>query len=117
MRGFVSLSLVVIIGCSVLAGLLYVQTRRVESAKAELATCAEKYESALKSIEKQNKAVSTLKADSEKAIKRARIASEQARKGQVATLSEIARLRASKGQPAVCEAADGVKTVREGLKP
>jgi len=121
-RGFITLPLMgwlAIAAAVAFAGMglaLKVQGSRLEAAKAELAACAVQYETALKSIERQNKGVADLKAASEKAIKRARIASEQARKGMVATQNEIARLRGSKGQTNVCPAQDGVMTVREGLR-
>lgn len=92
---------------------LKIQSARLDAKSAELEACAARYEETLNLVNKQNKAVETLKSDAQKRTRIARAALEKAREGQGKADAEIARLRSVK--PADCAAA--VAEVRKGLKP
>ena len=101
------------IAFAVIAGLLVIQTKRLETAKVELSTCKDHYNQALASIQKQNESVEV----GVKAGAQAKAASEAALKAANASLkasqAEKDRLALHKAKSGACE--DAVKVIRQGL--
>ena len=83
------------------------QTEAAAKAKAEADSWQQTAADCSDGVEKADKAA-------KKAAKRAQDALAKARQGSIASQTELARLKASMGQKATCQAA--VARVREGLK-
>lgn len=120
MKGFVSPLLIAGIAAGLLAVGIAIQTKRLESAKAELALCADRYKQALASIQKQNEAVETWQKSLKEAKERAQAASQRAGKASAASKVERERLvalLANQPKPdGLCPAGTAVKELRSGLK-
>lgn len=109
--GYIGLAALAVILALGLA--LKVQGARLDASKAELEACAARYAETLKLVEKQNKAVDALQADSQKRQKQAAIALKQAKAGQGSLNAEILRLRAINADTLDCSGA--VQQVKQGL--
>lgn len=110
----------VLIGVLVLA--LGVQSKRLDwcqEGRAEDQVQAQQRETSLRNtLETQEKAVQTLKADGEARVKRAQDGLKIAQEGTKAARSEAERLMTlakAPAAPTACPAADAVKEIRRGL--
>jgi hypothetical protein len=113
-----ALAAVIVIG--LLLAALWIQSQRLDSAKASLAICAERYNTALEQIGKQNASIESLATERDAAQGRAKAALAAAAKVSARLKPERERLAAlaqTFKATGACPAGEAVSEVRKGLRP